>query len=62
LEKQQFHLLQDKNYKNEKNYHQVGNKYKECIESHFREKKVKMKKKYFWVMKDFIKLVLWFSN
>jgi hypothetical protein len=21
-----------------------------------------MKKKYFWVMKDFIKLVLWFSN
>jgi hypothetical protein len=45
-----------------KKHHQVGNKYKEGIEFHFLEKKVKGKKKYFWKMKDFIKLVLWFPN
>jgi hypothetical protein len=43
-------------------YHQVENKYKEGNELHFHEKKLKRKKKYFWMMKDFIKLVLWFPN
>jgi hypothetical protein len=44
-----------------KNYHQVRNKCKEGIEL-LLDKKIKGERKYFWMKKDFIKLVLLFFN